>query len=164
MNVGERKVLCGVLGIDRQLSARIERGEMDPSKMIPSGKFLLEMKFILNLIFPVEEKVESNERVKLATLAAEAAERRLSLSKPSSNVKLNLLQFSSHLFLIQENIPNEQVEISTLRTRLERSANEEKLELLEENRLSMEKFKVRLTSEKEREERALRDQMKADLK
>lgn len=40
MNVREREERI-VVGIDRQLSARIERGEMDPSKMILSGKFLL---------------------------------------------------------------------------------------------------------------------------
>lgn len=76
---------CDVLGIDRQLSARIERGEMDPSKMIPTGKFFLLMKLLFNSIFSVEEK---GERVKLANLAAEAAERRLSLSKAPSNVTL----------------------------------------------------------------------------
>lgn len=44
------------------------------------------------------------------------------------------------------------------------SANEEKLELLEENRIAMEKFKATLAEEKQREECALREQMKVDLK
>lgn len=134
-----------------------------------------------NFIYPVEEKVESNERVKHASLAAEAAERRLSLSKPSSNVKLDLLQFFSHHFLLrktsQMNKERFQLFEHDLNGKLNEfspqedefvvdlsAANDEKLELLEENRLSMEKFKVTLTSEKEREERTLRDQMKADLK
>lgn len=78
------------VGIDRQLSAQIERGEIDPTKMIPSGKFSIELYSISNSIFLVDEKSEPNERTKLANLAAEAAERRLSISKTTSNVNPHL--------------------------------------------------------------------------
>ena len=49
-------------GIDRQLSARIEREEIEPLGMNTTGG-------------------EENERMKLANLAAQAAERRLSANK-----------------------------------------------------------------------------------
>ena len=44
-----------------------------------------------------------------------------------------------------------------------RSINEEKLELLEENRIQMEKVKAELELTKQQTERTLRDQMKSEL-
>lgn len=52
----------------------------------------------------MEEQAEPNERMKLANLAAQAAERRLSVTKGTTD----------------GNLPQEQIEISTLRARLER--------------------------------------------
>ena len=45
-----------------------------------------------------------------------------------------------------------------------RSANDEKLQLLEDNRIYIEKLKTELQLTNEQEERTLRDKMKSDLK
>ncbi len=46
---------------------------------------------------------------------------------------------------------------------LVRSANDEKLQLLEDNRIYIEKLKTELQLTKEQQERTLRDKMKSDL-
>ena len=44
-----------------------------------------------------------------------------------------------------------------------RSANEEKLQMLEENKNAIEKYRTELRLTKQREEQTLRNQMKTDL-
>jgi hypothetical protein len=44
-----------------------------------------------------------------------------------------------------------------------RSANEEKLQILEDNRTYLEKFRTELRLAKQKEEQTLRNQMKTDL-
>ncbi|UJR13443.1 hypothetical protein I4U23_000457 [Adineta vaga] len=124
-------------GIDRQLSARIDHEQNEP--------------FGLPTTSTVNTSENNINRVRIANLAAQAAERRLSVNK----------------LITEENIlitPREDFEVTKLRQRLEQSANEEKLQLLEDNRVSMEKFKSDLQIKKEQDERTFREQIKSELK
>ncbi|CAF1617425.1 unnamed protein product, partial [Adineta ricciae] len=127
-------------GIDRQISACIDHEQNEAS----------ELPTISDVIGVHENNKDSTERARVANLAAEAAERRRETNKAP-------VEESTFI------TPREDLEITKLRTRLEQSINEEKLELLEENRIQMEKVKAELESTKQQQERALRDQMKSEL-
>ncbi|CAF0802679.1 unnamed protein product [Adineta steineri] len=143
-------------GIDPQLSARIHEDENEPLAVVATSHPMSST-----------DPIEDNERVKFANLAAQAAERRLSANKLTNDVKFDLLDNNHICFLFtQEPIlitPREDIELTKLRKRLEQSANEEKLQLLEDNRIYIEKLKTELQLTKEQEERTLRDKMKSDL-
>ncbi|CAF4244392.1 unnamed protein product, partial [Adineta steineri] len=126
-------------GIDPQLSARIHEDENEPVAVIATSHPMSSA-----------DAIEDNERVKFANLAAQAAERRLSANKLTIDEPILIT-------------PREDIELTKLRKRLEQSANEEKLQLLEDNRIYIEKLKTELQSAKEQEERTLRDKMKSDL-
>ncbi|CAF1549109.1 unnamed protein product, partial [Rotaria sp. Silwood1] len=84
---------------------------------------------------------------KLTSLAAEYP---LNTNKTSTNGNTSVTQ-------------QEDIDLANLRKRLEQSANDEKLQLLEDNRIYIEKLKIELRLAKEQEEQILRDKMKADL-
>ncbi|CAF3900327.1 unnamed protein product, partial [Rotaria sp. Silwood1] len=131
-------------GIDRELSARIEREENEPTAIITPSPQLL---FTDNREQQLENSQDNHERIKLTSLAAEYP---LNTNKTSTNGNTSVTQ-------------QEDIDLANLRKRLEQSANDEKLQLLEDNRIYIEKLKIELRLAKEQEEQILRDKMKADL-
>ncbi|CAF4076909.1 unnamed protein product [Rotaria sordida] len=90
---------------------------------------------------------DNYERTQIANLAAQAAEQDFNTNKTSIN----------------DNTSTTDINLVKLRKRLEQSANDEKLQLLEDNRIYIENLKIELYLAKEQEEQTLRNKMKADL-
>ncbi|CAF3361148.1 unnamed protein product, partial [Rotaria sp. Silwood2] len=134
-------------GIDRDLSARIEREENEPTAVITPSP---PMAFIDSTEEKVENSKDNHEQMKLTSLTPQAAEHHLNTNKTLINVNTSTTR-------------HEHTDIDKLRKRLEQSANDEKLQLLEDNRIYIEKLKTELRLAKEQEERTLRDKMKVDL-
>lgn len=136
---------------------------------------------------------DADDRAKRAQLAANAALRRQSNIPTSAKTTTDVIpahKFSPspsfHLFQNDPSeTPREDDDLRKLRTRLEqydsfsknssissgivfssffRSANEERLQILEDNEKHLTKLKKDLRSEKEREEQILREKMREDLK
>ncbi|CAF5190494.1 unnamed protein product, partial [Rotaria magnacalcarata] len=99
---------------------------------------------------------EENVRKNRAEIVAEGA-----LRHPSTtNVNKHVTNLTNDDTLVT---PREEYDLTKLRSRLEQSANEEKLQILEDNRIYIEKLSKELKLAKEKEEQILRDKMKADL-
>jgi hypothetical protein len=64
-------------------------------------------------------KMENIERIKLANLAAQAAERRLNANKVLATVNKNLILLNNYLFSLKNITTDEDIELTKLRTRLE---------------------------------------------
>jgi hypothetical protein len=64
-------------------------------------------------------KMENIERIKLANLAAQAAERRLNANKVLATVSKNLILLNNYLFSLKTITTDEDIELTKLRTRLE---------------------------------------------
>jgi hypothetical protein len=64
-------------------------------------------------------KMENIERIKLANLAAQAAERRLNANKVLATVSKNLILLNNYLFSLKNITTDEDIELTKLRTRLE---------------------------------------------
>ncbi|CAF3553130.1 unnamed protein product [Rotaria sordida] len=148
-------------GIEPSLSARIERNEKEAitSSAMSASR---TMNSLENTDRKIENRKDSlddedeNDRKKRAELAANAAVRRLS----STNINKSETYLTNEDTLIT---PREDYDLTKLRGRLEASANEEKLQILEDNRNNIEKVKKELNLAKQKEEQTLRDKMKADL-
>ncbi len=63
--------------------------------------------------------MENIERIKLANLAAQAAERRLNANKVLATVSKNLILLNNYLFSLKNITTDEDIELTKLRTRLE---------------------------------------------
>lgn len=63
--------------------------------------------------------MENIERIKLANLAAQAAERRLNANKVLATVNKNLILLNNYLFSLKNITTDEDIELTKLRTRLE---------------------------------------------
>ncbi|CAF1118483.1 unnamed protein product [Didymodactylos carnosus] len=178
-------------GIDPQLSERIERKEKEHGSSLtidsqertaqaPDDKNIEYVKPVINKSSQLvnsdddmknkhydddfdEFDNENDDRAKRAKLAAQAAERRfISTNQQSSNNNLN----DTSTDLITPRTPNDHknnIDLETLKARLDSAAEEDKLELLENNRLYLAKMKADLQKTKEHEEKILRDQMKTNL-
>ncbi|CAF0733622.1 unnamed protein product [Rotaria sp. Silwood1] len=149
-------------GIDPKLSARIEQKEKEAitTSTMSASRTLNSLdntdRKIENRKDSLNDNDEEINRKKRAELAANAAVRRLSNG--------NLNKSGTHLTNDDTLItPREEYDLTKLRARLEESANEEKLQILEDNRNYIEKVKKELNLAKEKDEQALRDKMKADL-
>jgi hypothetical protein len=64
-------------------------------------------------------KMENIERIKLANLAAQAAERRLNANQVLATVNKNLILLNNYLFSLKNITTDEDIELTKLRTRLE---------------------------------------------
>ncbi|CAF3322324.1 unnamed protein product [Rotaria sp. Silwood1] len=149
-------------GIDPKLSARIEQKEKEAitTSTMSASRTINSLdntdRKIENRKDSLNDNDEEINRKKRAELAANAAVRRLSNG--------NLNKSGTHLTNDDTLItPREEYDLTKLRARLEESANEEKLQILEDNRNYIEKVKKELNLAKEKDEQALRDKMKADL-
>ncbi|CAF4681429.1 unnamed protein product [Rotaria sp. Silwood1] len=149
-------------GIDPKLSARIEQKEKEAitTSTMSASRTLNSLdntdRKIENRKDSLNDNDEEINRKKRAELAANAAVRRLSNG--------NLNKSGTHLTNDDTLItPREEYDLTKLRARLEESANEEKLQILEDNQKYIEKVKEELNLAKEKDEQALRDKMKADL-
>ncbi|CAF2999068.1 unnamed protein product [Rotaria socialis] len=143
-------------GIDPLLSARIERKEKEAittSTMSASrtmNSFEHTDRKVDNRKDSPNHNNEENVRKNRAEIAAEGA-----LRHPSTT---NVNKHDDTLVT-----PREEYDLTQLRSRLEQSANEEKLQILEDNRIYIERLNKELKLAKEKEEQMLRDKMKADL-
>ncbi|CAF2331498.1 unnamed protein product [Rotaria sp. Silwood2] len=149
-------------GIDPRLSARIEEKEKEAittstmSAPRPINPLENTDRKIENRKDSLNDDDKENNRKKRAELLADAAVRRL------SNASMN--KSGPHLTNEDTLItPREEHDLTQLRARLEESANEEKLQILEDNRNYIEKVKKELNLAKQKEEQTLRDKMKTDL-